>query len=40
MAVWALGELAPAEDFAAERERRLAGEDDPEVQAEWRAVRG
>ncbi|MDH3475564.1 MAG: tRNA epoxyqueuosine(34) reductase QueG [Rhodospirillales bacterium] len=38
MAVWALGELAPAAGFAAERARRLPGEPDPEVQAEWRAV--
>jgi epoxyqueuosine reductase len=35
MAVWALGRLASPEVFAAERQRRLAEEDDPEVAAEW-----
>ncbi|HZD25367.1 MAG TPA: tRNA epoxyqueuosine(34) reductase QueG [Alphaproteobacteria bacterium] len=34
MAVWALGELAPAR-FAAERQRRLPAEPDPDVRAEW-----
>ena len=33
-AAWALGRLAP-ETFAAERDRRLAGEADPETRTEW-----
>ena len=35
MAVWALARLADAAAFAAERNRRLGGEADPEVRAEW-----
>ena len=35
MAAWALSRLLDAEAFAAERDRRLPGETDPEVRAEW-----
>jgi epoxyqueuosine reductase len=37
MAVWALGRLLPARDFAALAARHLAGESDAGVRAEWRA---
>ena len=35
MAVWALGRLADADRFAAERDRRLIAETNGEVRAEW-----
>jgi epoxyqueuosine reductase len=35
-AVWAFARLAAAEDFAAERSRRLAAEEAPLVREEWR----
>ena len=38
MAVWALGRLAEAADFAGERDRRLPDEQDEAVRAEWEAV--
>ena len=38
MAVWALSRLLVPADFAAERGRRLPGEPDPAVRAEWQAV--
>jgi epoxyqueuosine reductase len=38
-AVWAFARLAPAARFAAERRRRLAGEDAALVRAEWERIR-
>ncbi len=38
MAVWALGELLEARDFAALGDRHLPHEPDPDVRAEWQAV--
>jgi len=35
MAVWALGRLAPPEEFDAARDRHAAAEANPQVQAEW-----
>ena len=35
MAVWAFRQLAELEEIEQERKRRLTGEDDPEVAAEW-----
>ena len=35
MAVWALGRLAPPEQFAALRKARMPGEPDPQVRHEW-----
>jgi epoxyqueuosine reductase len=35
-AVWAFARMAPAELFAAERDRRLAAETEPLVAEEWR----
>ena len=39
-AVWALSRLIPVSDFAAERDRRFAAEDDETVQMEWRTAAG
>ena len=38
MAIWALARLADEATFAAERSRRLSGEADSEVRAEWEAA--
>jgi HEAT repeat protein len=35
-AIWALGELMPAKDFAALRDEYLPDEDNPALRAEWR----
>ena len=39
MAVWALAQLLDAAAFEAERARRVATEEDPDVRAEWEAGR-